>query len=416
MQSHTLLITDSYPPEIRSASHLMYELAQALHTRHHTVSVITTFPQYNLAESQQGRNLPEISDEEGIRVIRIHTFPIHNVGFLRRGIGVLSLPGAFIRGIKKHIKTPIDRVLVYSPPLPLAKAGAWVAQKYHARYLLNVQDIFPQNAIDLGIMKNHLLIHFFKRMEHKAYQRADHVTVHSTGNREFLLKEQIVEPEKLSILHNWVDPEPFDKTTRTNTFRKRFGLENRFIVLFAGVLGPAQGLDTVIHLAEKTKDIEEIVYLLVGDGTEKDRLQHAAQSRKLHSIQFRPFVSKEEYPSLVKEVDVVLVCLSSQMKTPVVPGKLQGYMAAQIPVLATLNAESDGFAIIHDSQCGFVALSEDTEQAATHLRTLYKMSPEARMALGQNGRRYVEKYFAKDVCVSEIEHIFSSIDKPRGKT
>ena len=410
MKKYVLLVTDSYPPEVRSASHLMQELALEFHQRGHDVTVITTFPEYNLAEHINLETIPACRVESEIKIIRVRTLPIHFVGFLLRGIGVLTLPWFFIRGIRKYIKEPIDRVLVYSPPLPLAAVGKWCAQRYKASYILNVQDLFPQNAIDLGILQNQMLIKFFRWMERRAYGDANRVTVHSLGNQDFLLKSTCIEAEKTSILHNWVDTVPFDAAEDTGVFRKRYGLEGKFVVLFAGVIGPAQGLDILLDIGQRLKDTEEIVFLVVGDGTEKDHLAEQAQLRGLTNLHFHPFVSKNVYPALVKEADVGLVCLSHKMKTPTVPGKFQTYMAAGIPVMGILNTGSDGIAILKDSGAGFAALSGDVDQATEVLRKLYSMSDKERQEIGAKGRKYVEQFFTKEVCISEIEGLFDNIE------
>ncbi len=172
-----LLVTDSYPPEIRSASHLMLELAQELNSRGHQVTVITTWPEYNLDRDEDKKSFNEIEIEEGITVIRVKTLPHHNVNYIVRGLSQLIMPLQFLLKLWRHKIKP-EAVVVYSPPLPLALVGSWLQRK-GVRYLLNVQDLFPQNAIDLGILTSPMQIKFFKALERFAYRTADIVTVHS---------------------------------------------------------------------------------------------------------------------------------------------------------------------------------------------------------------------------------------------
>jgi len=399
-----LLITDAYPPEIRSASHLMEELAEDLRDRGHSVTVATCHPKYNLADASSSTHFNKLTLEDGIRVIRIHTLPHHNVNFIVRGISQLTLPLIFWLKLKPYLKDGVDAVLVYSPPLPLWHVGFRAKKKQGARFILNVQDIFPQNAIDLGALRSPILIRFFERMERAAYNYADIVTVHSKSNRKFLIRGKGIPPEKVVTLHNWVDFRNDGQPVQDNGFRKRWGLEDKFIFFFGGVMGPSQGLDLLIDAAKELKDRKEIVILLVGDGTERERLQKLARRYGLENIAFHHFVSKEDYQVLLKEVDVGLVCLTSKNRTPVVPGKILGYMAAGIPVLAFLNKESDAHEMIREAGCGYSEVSDGTNKAADLMLRMYR-ERDRLQRLGLNGYRFAERHFSKKVCVDQLEQL-----------
>lgn len=400
-----LLITDSYPPEIRSASHLMLELAEGLRERGHNVFVATTYPEYNLSEDQKNVIFPEFSEEKGISVIRIKTLPHHNVNFIIRGISQLMMPYIFYYKVKKYIKK-VDLILVYSPPLTLATVGSMLAKYYKAKFFLNVQDLFPQNAVDLGILKNRVLIAFFKNIEKKAYLKADKIFVHSEGNKNWILSCYPFTANKVYVLHNWIDVNEFEGIKRTGKFRKMYGLENRFIILFAGVMGPSQSLDFIIEVAEDVKNIEDLVFLFVGDGMEKDRLKEMVKEKKLTNVVFKPFVSKQDYPYLVKDCDVGLVSLSSKNKTPVVPGKILGYMAAGIPIIAFVNKESDAHHIIREALCGYTSVHGDKKRAIELVNKIC-MEKEILPEMGYNGYNYVKKHFEKNVCIEQLEECFT---------
>lgn len=393
-----LLITDSYPPEIRSASHLMQELAEGLRNKGFDVTVATTYPEYNLAGDERNKKYAEYTEEAGIKVLRVKTLPHHKVNFIIRGIAQITMPYIFLKKIKHYINK-VDVIIVYSPPLSLATVGAKLKKVFNARFLLNVQDIFPQNAIDLGILKNAFLIKFFKNMEKKAYINADLIFLHSENNLEFLKKSNPDIANKFMVLHNWIDTKQFDGIKRTNKYRKLYGLEGKFIILFAGVMGPSQGLDFVIELAEKVKDLNDLVFLFVGDGMERARLEDL--SKNLSNVVFKPFVSKEEYPYLVKDCDIGLVSLTSKNKTPVVPGKILGYMAAKLPVLAFLNQESDGHLIIKNANCGLSCVHGDIQKAEFLIREIYKNKDEL-TRYGENGYNYVVSNFDREVCIQKL--------------
>lgn len=407
MKLHILLVTDAYPPEIRSASHLMQELAEGLRDRGHKVTVITSYPKYNLTEDVKIKVFNELTAEDGIDVIRVKTLPHHKVNFIVRGVAQITMPYIFLSKIKNYIKDSIDVVIVYSPPLPLTKVGETVKRKYSAKFIVNVQDIFPQNAIDLGILNSKLLIRFFENFEKKAYLSADSIIVHSEGNRNFLVKNKQLPLEKVHVLHNWIDVKSFIGLERTDIFRKKYGIDGKFVFLFAGVIGPSQGLDLIVQAAEQLKDLPDICFLIVGDGMEKERLEKMVIDLKLRNIIFQPFVSKDEYPLLVKEADVGLVCLTSKNKTPVVPGKILGYMAASAPVIAFLNKESDGHKIIKDAGCGYSEVSDNIDKVVGAIRRIYSERNKMK-EYGVNGFTYVNKNFEKNICINHLEEIISS--------
>jgi len=382
----------------------MQELAETLRERSHKVFVATSYPGHNLAEGTQECRFKAVTDESGIQVLRIRTMPAHMVGYLLRGISQLVLPYVFFFRIKQLIQEKIDVVIVYSPPLPLAIAGKKVKDFFGARYILNIQDLFPQNAIDLGILKNRALIKFFENMEADAYAAADDLVVHSESNRRFLLERKRVELGKVNVIHNWIDTEPFRRATRTGRFRKLYGIEDSFVILFAGVLGPSQGLELIIDIASRLTNFPGICFLLVGDGMEKEKLMQMAANAGATNVVFKPFVSKEDYPELVKDADIGLVCLSCSNKTPVVPGKILGYMAASIPVAAFLNRESDGHDVIRDAQCGFSSVSDDAASAAEIIVKMYNDKELGRY--GKNGFRYVNNNLDKEICIRNLESLF----------
>lgn len=401
-----LIVADVYPPEVSSAAHLMQELAEGLKKRGHNIWVATSYPKHYLPKEFQKKVFEEFCEENNVKIIRIKTLPLHKVNFIIRGISQLLLPFLFFRKVKKYVNN-LDAVIVYSPPLPLALIGGMIKRKYIAKFILNIQDIFPQNAIDLGILKGWKYkpaIWLFEWIERKVYKTADKITFHSEGGMKFLMEKKGVNPRKIATIYNWVDVASYQNLTKNLSFRKQWGLENKFIILFAGIMGPAQGMEFVAEVAKGVSDIKDIVFLLVGDGMEKGKIEKLIKEYDLENIIIKPFVSKEEYPYLVKDADVGLVCLSSNNKTPFVPGKFLGYMAAGKPVLAFLNKESDGFTLIEKSKCGYAATSEDIGLAAELVKQVYNQKSELR-EIGDNGFRYVNENLALDVVLRKIEEL-----------
>lgn len=399
-----LLITGPYPPEIRAISFMMQELADGLTARGHRVTVATCWPQYNLTREAEGRTFSAVTVENGVRVIRVKTLPIHKSVPYIRALAQLSLPRLFLREIGRTVREKIDAVIVYSPPLTLGLAGLRVKERYGATYILNIQDIFPQNAIDLGFVKNRFLIHLLERMEQTVYAAADAITSHTKSSRRFLIEKRGIPEGKIGVIPNWIDMDIFKGVQATGAFRARYNLQEKFIFLFAGIMGPAQDLGFLVEVATRVADIPDICFLFVGDGVEKKALQRMVKERDLKNVLVEPFVSKEEYPFLAKEADVGLASLSMHNRTPVIPGKIIVSMALALPIVAFLNRESDAHELVRQARCGYTALSNDPEKAADLIKTVYNTRREL-TALGENGRDYARRNFSKKACLDAIEQL-----------
>ncbi|MDO8504929.1 MAG: glycosyltransferase family 4 protein [Candidatus Liptonbacteria bacterium] len=404
-----LLVADAYPPEVSSAATLIQELSSELKKHGDEVFVLTTYPGHYLAESAKADNFGEFSDENGIKVIRVKTLPLKGINFILRGISQLLLPYILFFRAKKYLGNKLDAVIVYSPPVTLSIVGSIVKRKYGAKFLLNLQDIFPQNAIDLGVLKKKHApaIWLFEAIEKFAYARADIITFHSPGGRRFLVEKKNVPENKIVTLANWVDIKEYEGPTRKD-FRKEYGLEKKFVFLFAGIMGPAQGMEFLVEVANKVKDLKDAVFLLVGGGMEKEKVLEAIKKYGLQNVIIKKFVSKEEYPDLAKSADVGLVCLSPKNKTPFVPGKFLGYMAAGKPVLAFLNKESDGFELVRESSCGFTAVAGDLDSAEKAVRTIYGLGKAGMKDVGQNGLRYARAHFSLASAADKIRQLLGS--------
>ena len=398
-----LLITDPYPPQLYSISLMMQQLAEELTVRGNKVTVVTPWPRNNLPPENRQTTYSEFSIEKDVSVIRIKTLPLHNTSFFIRGISQLLLPSFFWAKIRKYCQFKIEAVFVYSPPLTLAILGNKIKRKFGARYILNIQDIFPQSPIELGVMRNKILINFFENMEQKAYKNADAITSHTINSRKFLIEKKNISSNKIRYIPNWIDIKPYLNIERTNSFRKLYGIKDKFVFLFAGVMGRAQGIDLIIKAASKVNKIsEEIYFLLVGEDKENGRLMGMVQEYSVNNVIFHPFVSQVKYPELLKEADAGLICLSSQNKTPVIPGKTWGYMAASIPIVAFLNKESDGHVVIKEANCGYSIVSDaSAEEAKKFLIRIFNEKDKLK-EYGENGHKYIVKNFTKETCLDKL--------------
>lgn len=398
-----LLLTSYYPPEVRSASQLMNELAQGLVEREHSVIVVTPLSGYNLVDRRsnskhEGRF---VSQEDGVTVVRVPAAHFQMVHPLMRGFGHLVLPFSFLVG--SFFSGRVDIISVYSPPLVTALGALFISKLKRVPFVVNVQDLFPKNAIDLGILRNTWAIKFFRVIENLVYKHATRIIVHSEGNSQ-AIKANVSNPSRVVVLHNWVDLNAYSISTNSQVFASKHDLEGLFLVLFAGVMGYAQDLENVIMAARQLQNEAKIAFLLIGDGIEKAVLVEKTKALGLTNVRFLPWVSPKEYPQVVSESHIGLVTLKETMKTPVVPSKLLGYMAAGKPVVASVNPESDAITIVKQAKCGLSVEPGNSQVLADAIRHIYRLPDQGR-EMGKRGRVYAETNFAKEVILNQYENI-----------
>ncbi len=400
------MLTDRFPPEVRSAAHLFYELAREFQRRQHEVAVITKAPRRYVANGDGGSITLGWEDVGGVPTLRVRGFPIPGYHPIVRGLDHLTLGWSFGRACRRWPSA--DVILVYSPPLPLASAGAKYARRFRVPLVLNVQDLYPQTAIDLKLLRNRLAIRLAEGMEGLAYQRAERIVVHSPGNREFLIKHKGIPGDRVRVIFNWVDTEAIRPSPRENSFRAQHTLTGKFVVSYAGLMGYAQDLGDIIECAELTRNDGDIVYLLVGEGVLEKRWREMVAARELRSVRFLPLQSKGQYAELLAASDVCLVPLHAQLRTPVVPGKLQSIMASGRPAITIVNPSGDTPKLLRESGGG-VSVLPGQPQALCEALLWLKSHPEFGREMGERGRRFAEDHFAVTRCGSAYEALFEEL-------
>jgi len=396
LNKRVLILTISYPPVLNSAARLFSELAEGLRERGFYVTVITTEPQRYVANNEKA--VPKMEKLNGVEVFRLSAIPFPKHIPLFRGLEHFFV--AFQYWFKGKFLTPYDVVVIYSPPLPLALAGIKLARKWKGKAIVNIQDLYPQTAIDLGLLKNRFLISLSRRMELWVYQNADFISVHSEGNREYVVACGANE-EKVFVIPNWIDLEKYKPGPLKNSFRKKYRLENSFLVSYAGVMGFAQGVDDILKAAAiLEKKIPFFSLILAGDGVKLGRLKKLSKELDLKRVYFLPHLPEEEYIHLLQASDICLVTLNKNLLTPVVPGKLQCIMAVGRPAICSTPPTSDAKRILENSEAGIWVNAGDYKALAEAILKLYRQ-PELRYKMGEKARLYAEEHFNREGCISQ---------------
>ncbi len=402
-----LFLTNYFPPEIGGASHLFYELATSLAERGHQVTVVTGFPRYNVKEVDphyRGKLLHE-ERADGIRLLRVRTIPLPKEGKIARGLDHFAV--AAILALRGLFSGAYDLVLIYSPPLPLGLSAWLLGRLKRIPFVVNIQDLFPREAVDLGVLTNPALIRVFEAIESFIYKRADHITVHSSGNRDHVIVRG-GHIDRVSVVYNWVDTDRILPLDRHNKFARQHDLDGRFVVSYAGTMGWCQDMSTIVRTAALLRDHQDILFLMVGDGAEKAKAQQQADKLGLANIQWLPMQSWQVYPQVLAASDISMINLNENLKTPVVPSKLLSIMAAGRPVVASLPLEGDAPRLIEEAGAGLCVGPNDPEALAGALLRLYG-DEGLRQQCGSNGRRYAETHFSRATCIDQYEQIFAHL-------
>lgn len=366
-----------------------YEFAQHLIKAGHEVIVITSSVNYLTGQStQQGSNLITEETIEGIRILRVYTFAIIHRSFLLRLLAFWNFTLlALWAGLKPG---KVDIVFATSPNIFQAAAGLLLAKFKRVPFLLEIRDLWPDSAIQLGVLKNPLLIAASRSLEHFLYHRADHIVILVPGFLKYFKKIRI-EEKKITLITNGVDISMFDDPLEASPIRQQYGGGDSFVVLYIGSMGLANDVETLIRAANHLRADARIIFLLIGDGKERPNLEQATKSLALSNVHFLGAISKTQVPHFIDASDV---CVAIYQNNPLFhvayPNKVFDYMAGSRPILLVL--DGDMREIIENSGAGIFVPPGNDYQLAEKIQW-FSQNPAQAKQMGQNGRAYVVEHF-----------------------
>lgn len=408
--ANLLFITSYYPPEKGAAAVRVSETATRLVRRGHQVTVLTTVPNYPtgiIPREYRGRLVQE-EFIDGVRVVRVWSYVTPNKGFLRRILAQLSF-GCLAPILGRRSLGRPDLIVVESHPLFNAIAGRILAQWHSCPFIFMVSDLWPESAIQLGILRNKILIWLAQWLEWSTYRRSSLVVAVTEGIYRSLLKRGL-SSERVFMLTNGVDVEMFHPIPQKQA-RTVLGWDNRYTILYAGNHGLSQGLSTVLEAAEQLQHHGDIRFVLIGDGAAKKDLITQASQRDLKNITFFEPQPHERMPLLLAGADVCLVPLR---KIPLfegaLPSKMYESMACARPFVLGVDGEARRIAQ-DDAGAAIFVEPENAEALASGILYLREHPEEAEL-LGLRGRVYVEAHFDRDQLTAQFDaHIMKLLKK-----
>ncbi|HUS06532.1 MAG TPA: glycosyltransferase family 4 protein [Bryobacteraceae bacterium] len=392
------LITNYYPPEVGSNSYLYQSLAHYLGARGHKVFVITGQPRYHVPD---GSAEPAAVTQEvcNVTVLRAKVLHILSGGIPARVVNEAALPLAFLRQVRQAL--PLDVICMYSPPLTLGLLGIAARALWRVPFVFNVQDMLPQAAVDMGALRNPVLIAALRGIERQIYRCAAAVLVHSEGNRQMIHRFHSTLRTRIQPVYNWVDFDQFDSLMPLPSQVAAF-IEGKTVFSYGGALGLQHDISTILEAANRLRHKEDIVFVIAGDGVRRDQWSEMVRSRNLARVRVEPLMPQRQFNSLLLRSRASFLALSPMLKTPVVPGKLQTIMAAGVPALCVVNPESDAVQMVEKAGCGYCVKPGQVEELTRYIEVLAARPSEAEQ-MGARGRAFARKYFAKENCMAAFE-------------
>ena len=382
-------------PHIDTSRNLYSELIQEFHRNGHEVIVV--------APVREGTK-NGLQVEGGIKVLRIKTLELFKVGKVYKALANLLLPYQFYRGLRRNrIDLNFDLVIIHTPPITLYPVARKIKSRYGAKVYLILRDIFPQNAVDLGLMRDGGPAHRMFRAQEKAmYRICDAIGCMSPGNSEYILKHNPgIMPDKVHQLPNWMWPSPYPAHHDDVMVRRQYGFGEKFVVIFGGNIGKPQKMENIVALARACADHEDILFAIFGDGTEKAPLVELIHKSGLTNIQVFDGLPGPEYFRVLQVADVGLISLSENFTIPNTPSKIMVYFNAKKPILAAIDRNTDIGLILENIGAGLWAEANHPEAIKAKLLHLYH-DAELRAKMGENGYRHLLENLTPDIAYETI--------------
>lgn len=318
--------------------------------------------------------------EENGHLLKLKIGNTQKTNLLEKGVSTLMIEPQFISAIKKYFSNvKFDLVLYSTPPITFANAIQYVKKRDGAKTYLMLKDIFPQNAVDLGMLSLHgwknMLYRYFRHKEKVLYALSDRIGCMSGANVEYILKHNPdILLEKVEICPNAV--EPMDMSLSEEEIREmrlKYGIPlDKKVFVYGGNLGKPQGIPFLIDCLRTQKDCEDVYFLIVGDGTEYGKLNDFVETEKQSNVKLMSRLPKEDYDKMIAACDVGMIFLDHRFTIPNFPSRLLSCMQAKLPVLAVTDPNTDVGTVITDGGFGWWCESDDSERFAELIQRIKK--------------------------------------------
>ena len=337
-----------------------------------------------------------VSTDAGVTILRVKTLNITKTNLLEKGLATLAIEQQYLQAIKKHLPGKrFDLVLYSTPPITFVKVIAYIKKRDGARSYLLLKDIFPQNAVDMGMIKRGSIMHrAFVKKEKKLYRVSDRIGCMSQANVDFVLNHNPeVDKLKVEINPNTIDPVEINYTVdERREVREKYKLPlNKKILVYGGNLGKPQGLDFLLQTIAGNRN-EHVHFLIVGSGTQYNKMRAWFDSAKPMNGLLLEGLPKADYDKLLASCDVGLIFLDKNFTIPNFPSRLLSYLEMRMPVLAVTDPHSDVGDVVENAACGYKVIAGDMEKMNERIDALVEQLDKDN-ELGRNAWQLLQREY-----------------------
>ncbi len=386
-----------------SANEIYPDLLRELHSKQHNV--------YVACGRERRSELPtEECEELGIHVLRVRIGNITKTNLIEKGISTLTVERCFRNAIDQYWKGVRFDLIAYStPPITFCGLIRYLKKRDHAKTYLMLKDIFPQNAVDLGMFGTRSPIYrYFRSQERSLYRVSDYIGCMSLANVRYVIEHNPgVDPAKVEVCPNALEIQP-PLSVDAAALKEKFGIpKDRPVFLFGGNLGKPQGIDHLLACLRSVKSREDLFFVIAGSGTEFDLIKQTIEKEQLSNVRLFERMNSADYNALTAACDVGMIFLDHRFTIPNFPSRILPYMQEEKPIFACTDTASDLKDAIAEGQFGWWCPSDDVSAFESTVKHILAENNE-RTAFGKNSRRYLETHYdVKDCADRLISHMAS---------
>lgn len=337
--------------------------------------------------------------ENNVHFLIVKTLNVQKTNLIEKGIATLTIEKLFLRGVKKNFSNvKFDLVIYSTPPITFTKVVSYIKDRDGAKSYLLLKDIFPQNAVDMKLMSKDGFIHrFFRKKEKELYEISDAIGCMSLANKKYLIAHNPqIDQDKVEVNSNCIEPIPYNPLTnsRMEIIKMKYGLPlQKMIFVYGGNLGIPQGVDFLIETIVNSKDDSRLYFLIVGSGTEFNRVQNWFRDNNPANAKIISGLPTDEYHDLLKACDVGMIFLSKDFTIPNFPSRLLSYLEYKLPILVAADPYTDIGEEVKNHKCGVSVLAGNMGQMNDALDYFCDIDHENFQVLRENCRKYLEENF-----------------------
>lgn len=404
-----------FAPDVAPTGEVMTSIATELARRGHRLHIVTSLPWYHhhaLEPGWDGQLWRRELTEWG-RITRVHPFPTDKRNLPARAFAF----GGFtaLASVLAATGPRPDVVVAMSPPLSLGPAGWAVAQAFRVPFVFNIQDVFPDVAVELGLLTGERVIAAARLLERASYRGADAVTVLSDDLAENV-RAKIEQGKarrtvaaggaKVRVIPNFVDTDRIRPAPVENAYRAEFGLDAKRVVMYAGNVGLSQSLDVVVDAAAALAHEPDVVFVINGGGVARPDLER--RTARMDNVRFVDMQPRDRLAEVLAAADVHVVPLKAGLARSSVPSKLYSILAAGRPIVASVDPGTEVAVTVERAGAGFAVPPGDSEAFTKAIRRMLE-APDEAAALGESGRRFVESWASPAAVAEAYERLFEEV-------